>query len=199
MDHRCPHRCASLFFGRNEEGGLRCVYHGWKFDVDGNCIDMPNVPPAQDFKHQDQGQGLQGRRAQRPGLGLHGRRASRRRRCRSSRGADAARGESDVRCVHSASATGCRRWKATSTPRTSASCMSAASSRRTSIPTTDAPLRCRPRAGIPRHRHRLGHHVRAPTARPSRARSTTASPTSSSRSGRSRPNGSTSRPTWRAR
>ena len=34
MDHRCPHRCASLFFGRNEEGGLRCVYHGWKFDVD---------------------------------------------------------------------------------------------------------------------------------------------------------------------
>src|SRR5262250_3658097 len=30
MDHRCPHRCASLFFGRNEENGLRCVYHGWK-------------------------------------------------------------------------------------------------------------------------------------------------------------------------
>ena len=35
MDHRCPHRCASLFFGRNEEDGLRCVYHGWKYDVDG--------------------------------------------------------------------------------------------------------------------------------------------------------------------
>src|SRR6185312_10308874 len=35
MDHRCPHRVASLFFGRNEEDGLRCVYHGWKFDVDG--------------------------------------------------------------------------------------------------------------------------------------------------------------------
>ena len=50
MEHRCPHRCASLFFGRNEEGGLRCVYHGWKFDVEGNCVDMPNVPPAQDFK-----------------------------------------------------------------------------------------------------------------------------------------------------
>ena len=29
MDHRCPHRCASLFFGRNEENGIRCVYHGW--------------------------------------------------------------------------------------------------------------------------------------------------------------------------
>ncbi len=52
MDHRCPHRCASLFFGRNEEGGLRCVYHGWKFDVDGNCVDMANVPPHQDFKHK---------------------------------------------------------------------------------------------------------------------------------------------------
>ena len=43
MDHRCPHRCASLFFGRNEQDGLRCVYHGWKFDVNGRCVDMPNV------------------------------------------------------------------------------------------------------------------------------------------------------------
>ena len=50
MDHRCPHRCASLFFGRNEEDGLRCVYHGWKYDVDGICLDMANVPPHQDFK-----------------------------------------------------------------------------------------------------------------------------------------------------
>ena len=52
MDHRCPHRCASLFFGRNEEGGIRCVYHGWKYDVDGNCLDMPNVPEKQNFKHK---------------------------------------------------------------------------------------------------------------------------------------------------
>ena len=52
MDHRCPHRCASLFFGRNEEGGLRCVYHGWKFDADGKCLDMANVPAHQDFKHK---------------------------------------------------------------------------------------------------------------------------------------------------
>jgi len=42
--NNCPHRGASLFFGRNEEAGLRCVYHGWKFDVDGNCVDMPNEP-----------------------------------------------------------------------------------------------------------------------------------------------------------
>src|SRR5438309_11279970 len=48
----CPHRGASLFFGRNEEAGLRCVYHGWKFDVAGNCIDMPNEPAESDFKHK---------------------------------------------------------------------------------------------------------------------------------------------------
>jgi len=46
----CPHRGASLFFGRNEECGLRCVYHGWKFDADGNCVDMPNEPAESDFK-----------------------------------------------------------------------------------------------------------------------------------------------------
>jgi phthalate 4,5-dioxygenase oxygenase subunit len=52
MDHRCPHRCASLFLGRNEQHGIRCVYHGWKFDTEGNCVDMPSVPPSQDFKHK---------------------------------------------------------------------------------------------------------------------------------------------------
>ncbi len=50
MDHRCPHRCASLFLGRNEDDGIRCIYHGWKFDTDGNCVDMPNVPESRDFK-----------------------------------------------------------------------------------------------------------------------------------------------------
>jgi phthalate 4,5-dioxygenase len=46
LDERCPHRTASLFFGRNEECGLRCVYHGIKFDVDGNCVDLPGVEPT---------------------------------------------------------------------------------------------------------------------------------------------------------
>jgi len=50
FDHRCPHRCASLFFGRNESDGLRCVYHGWKFDAEGNCLDMPNMPEDQRFE-----------------------------------------------------------------------------------------------------------------------------------------------------
>ena len=40
----CPHRRAPLFFGRNEECGIRCVYHGWKFDRHGNCVDMPSEP-----------------------------------------------------------------------------------------------------------------------------------------------------------
>jgi len=50
LANNCPHRGASLFFGRNEESGLRCVYHGWKFDADGTCVDMPNEPAESDFK-----------------------------------------------------------------------------------------------------------------------------------------------------
>ena len=46
----CPHRRAPLFFGRNEELGLRCVYHGWKFDRHGACVDMPSEPPDSLFK-----------------------------------------------------------------------------------------------------------------------------------------------------
>lgn len=49
MDHRCPHRNASLFLGRNEEGGIRCVYHGWKFSADGTCLDQGNVRPEDQF------------------------------------------------------------------------------------------------------------------------------------------------------
>jgi phthalate 4,5-dioxygenase oxygenase subunit len=50
VEAHCPHRGASLYFGRNEECGIRCVYHGWKFDVDGNCVDMPSEPPESNFK-----------------------------------------------------------------------------------------------------------------------------------------------------
>ena len=62
MDHRCPHRGTSLFFGRNEKDGLRCVYHGWKFDIEGQCLDQPNVvdrdkaldkAPARSYKAVD--------------------------------------------------------------------------------------------------------------------------------------------------
>jgi len=50
VQNNCPHRGASLFFGRNEESGLRCVYHGWKFATDGACVDMPNEPAESDFR-----------------------------------------------------------------------------------------------------------------------------------------------------
>jgi phenylpropionate dioxygenase-like ring-hydroxylating dioxygenase large terminal subunit len=46
----CPHRGASLFYGRNEHEGLRCVYHGWKFDVTGRCVDMPSEPAESNFR-----------------------------------------------------------------------------------------------------------------------------------------------------
>ena len=44
LEALCPHRPASLYFGRNEECGLRCVYHDWTFDVEGRCVDLPNEP-----------------------------------------------------------------------------------------------------------------------------------------------------------
>lgn len=44
VDELCPHRRASLWLGRNEENGLRCAYHGWKFDVTGQCVDQMNEP-----------------------------------------------------------------------------------------------------------------------------------------------------------
>jgi phenylpropionate dioxygenase-like ring-hydroxylating dioxygenase large terminal subunit len=47
-----PHRAASLFYARNEECGLRCVYHGWKFDVNGACVDMPSEPPESNFTNR---------------------------------------------------------------------------------------------------------------------------------------------------
>src|SRR5438445_6411448 len=50
IQNACPHRGASLFFGRNEEEGLRCVYHGWKFDLSGQCLDMPSEPAESNFK-----------------------------------------------------------------------------------------------------------------------------------------------------
>jgi phthalate 4,5-dioxygenase oxygenase subunit len=46
LDEFCAHRRASLVFARNEECGLRCLYHGWKFDVDGNIVDMASEPPG---------------------------------------------------------------------------------------------------------------------------------------------------------
>jgi phthalate 4,5-dioxygenase len=49
MDEFCAHRGASLWFGRVEEGGLRCAYHGWKYDVTGQCVEVPSEPENSNF------------------------------------------------------------------------------------------------------------------------------------------------------
>lgn len=49
IDEFCAHRGVSLWFGRNEEGGLRCPYHGWKYDVNGNCLEVPSELPESGF------------------------------------------------------------------------------------------------------------------------------------------------------
>ncbi len=52
LDEYCSHRRASLYFARNEAAGLRCVYHGWQFAPDGQCVDMPNERPESDFREK---------------------------------------------------------------------------------------------------------------------------------------------------
>ena len=49
MDEACPHRGVSLLYGRNEEGGLRCLYHGWKMDVRGKVTEMVSEPASSGF------------------------------------------------------------------------------------------------------------------------------------------------------
>ena len=77
----CPHRGASLFFGRNEESGLRCIYHGWKFDVNGNCVDMPSEPPESQVYRQGKGHNLPHPGTGRLDLGVHGDASRRPRSC----------------------------------------------------------------------------------------------------------------------
>ena len=72
VQNNCPHRGASLFFGRNEEEGLRCVYHGWKFDITGRCVDMPNEPAESNFKDKVHARAYPTRERGRHHLGLHG-------------------------------------------------------------------------------------------------------------------------------
>ena len=165
MDHRCPHRCASLFLGRNEENGIRCVYHGWKFDADGNCVDMPNVPPHQDFKDKVKAKAYKvaernglvwvymGERAEAPPLpGIEALAAARK------RGAD------HLRAARMQLAAGARRRHRHLAFRLSACGLgrSGECARGQSDPLDGR----QPRARIPRRRHRLGHDVRRLSRRP---------------------------------
>ena len=46
IEPQCPHRGANFFYGRNEKGGIRCAYHGWKFDTSGRCTELPTLEPG---------------------------------------------------------------------------------------------------------------------------------------------------------
>ena len=52
IQEACPHRGASLYYGLNGDCGVMCIYHGWKFDVEGNCVDMPSDIPGSRFKEK---------------------------------------------------------------------------------------------------------------------------------------------------
>ena len=52
IEEFCAHRCASLWFGRNEEGGLRCPYHGWKYDASGQCVELPSEPETSGLRER---------------------------------------------------------------------------------------------------------------------------------------------------
>ena len=68
----CPHRRASLAYGIPERDGIRCPYHGWKFDGSGTCLDQPNEPAGSAFKEKVATAALPGARAGRHAVGLRG-------------------------------------------------------------------------------------------------------------------------------
>ena len=116
----CPHRRVSLFFGRNEDCGLRCVYHGWKFDVDGRCVDMMNEPEELSFAHKIRTTAYPTVEAGGVSGPTWARRSSGRP-CPTSRGRRSRRRIGTSR-RSSRSATGSRGSRAASTPPTSRSC-----------------------------------------------------------------------------
>ena len=131
VQENCPHRGASLYYGRNEDAALRCVYHGWAYDTEGRCVDMPSEPAPFCEKvrmrayptHESGGivwAYLGPRETMTPFRDF------------GTDGLDGSRGHGDQAAL--APATGCRRWKATSTPRTSPTCTSGTAS--TTSPTT---------------------------------------------------------------
>ena len=129
IDEFCAHRGVSLWFGRNEQAGLRCPYHGWKYDVTGQCMDVPSEPEESGFCKRIKLKSYPLDRAGRGLMDLHG-----------AAGETAAaagigvrsRSRRPIASFPSASRTptGCRRWKVASIPATSRSCIAA-----TSIPT----------------------------------------------------------------
>ena len=125
IDEFCAHRGVSLWFGRNEDCGLRCPYHGWKYDVNGQLPGGAVGAGGERLPPENQAEVLSADRARRRAVDLYG-----------AAGAPAA--AAGIRVRHrpagadlhlqalAGDATGCRRWKAASIPATSPSCTAAA-------------------------------------------------------------------------
>ncbi len=121
VDQACPHRGAPLIFARNEDCGLRCVYHGWKFDVTGTVTDMPAEPVRSRLKERVRIKAYPCKERNGMIWTYMGPDQAELRRCRTSNGIWCRRSRCTSRFA-SRSAIGCRRWRARSTPRTHHCC-----------------------------------------------------------------------------
>ena len=115
----CAHRGVSLWFGRNEENGLRCPYHGWKYDVTGQCVDVPSEPAGNGFCEPHQADELSPDRARRRAVGLSRGAGAEAAGARATTGR-ASRPPSVTSRSACRNATGSRRWKERSTRSTRA-------------------------------------------------------------------------------
>ena len=123
IGERCPHRGASLYYGLNRDG-LMCIYHGWKFDADGRCVDMPSDVPGSRYPTRRCAPRRTRRSSRRASCGrTWARRISARPRPTSS--STACRMTRSSRPSRPSTATTCRASKATSTRRTSVRCTAA--------------------------------------------------------------------------
>jgi phthalate 4,5-dioxygenase oxygenase subunit len=121
VDHACPHRGAPMVFARNEDDGLRCMYHGWKFAVDGSCQEIAGrTATARRMCRNVRIKAYPVRERHGVLWAWMGRDAARRR-CPSWSGTWCPTSTWRCRCA-SRNATGCRRWKARSTRRMRPSC-----------------------------------------------------------------------------
>ena len=130
IDEFCAHRGVSLWFGRNEECGLRCAYHGWKYDVTGQCVEIPSEPEASRFTKESSCSRTRWSSA----AASCGRTWDRRRRSRRCPNGNSSpcRALRRSRASASRNPTGSRRWRAGSIPATCRSCIAA----------TSTPTRC---------------------------------------------------------
>ena len=127
IDEFCAHRGVSLWFGRNEEGGLRCPYHGWKYDVDRPVHRRAVGAGEVRLLPQGQAEVLSAGRARRRPVDLHGPARARSRALPEWEFAHGAGRSAASPPSARRNATGCRRWKAASTRATSRSCIAASS------------------------------------------------------------------------